>query len=101
MAYVICAGQGRRNALSAALLKLPTATVLNNILGHDLAGFITHDMTHLNAGQPFAHARRAISSCGRANLDLCCNLSQALAGQVRDRLGSMETELYRVGQTDW
>lgn len=82
------------------LLKLPTATVLNNISGHDLAGFITHDMTHLNASQPLAHARQAISSCGRANLDLYCNLSQALAGQVSDRLGSMETQLYRVDQID-
>lgn len=31
-------------------------------------------------------------SCGRANLDLWRNLSQALAGQVRDRLDSMKAE---------
>lgn len=43
---------------------------------------------------------RAMSGCGRADHDLYWDLSQALAGQVRDRLGSMETELFRACQSD-
>lgn len=38
------------------------------------------------------HIRLAVSGCGRAGHNLYCDLSQALALQVRDRLGSMETE---------
>lgn len=65
-------------------------TSLNNVLGHDFAVFITHDMTLFSAGHLLTHAGLAVSGFGH---DHYRDLSQALVGRVRDSLGYMETEL--------